>query len=137
MPSRCILSISSDPQLMVTRTLLLRGAGYAVDEAYEKAAALNRAQCDSVDALLICHSVPKAERRWLIARVREKRKLMPILCLTVGVDGLPEGSCTAVSNTPEELLNALARALKISGDSGHLLKKSAGKVTIVPMQKER
>jgi DNA-binding response OmpR family regulator len=137
MPSRCILSISSDPQLMVTRTLLLRRAGYAVDEAYEKAAALSRAQCDSVDALLICHSVPKAERRWLIARVREKRKLMPILCLTVGMDHLPDDSCTGVPSDPEELLNALAQALEISSDSGHLLKKSVDKVTILPMQKER
>jgi CheY-like chemotaxis protein len=122
---------------MITRTLLLRGAGYTVDEAYEKAAALSRAQCDSVDALLICHSVPQTERRWLIARVRGKRKLMPILCLTVGMDHLPDDGCTGVASDPEELLNALAQALKISGDSGHLLRKSVDKVTILPMQKER
>jgi CheY-like chemotaxis protein len=137
MQSRCILSISSDPHLMITRTLLLRGAGYAVDEAYQKAAALSRAQCDSVDALLICHSMPKADRRWLIARVREKRKLMPILCLTVGMDSLPDGSCTAVPNDPEELLNALARATKISDGQGLFLKKGGEKVTVLPRMKER
>ena len=62
---------------------------------------------------------------------------MPILCLTVGMDGLPDGSCTAVPNDPEELLNALARATKIADGQGRFLKKSVEKVTMLPMQKER
>ena len=73
-----IVSMGCDPQLMNIRTLLLQGAGYVVDEAYEKTAALSRAQCDSVDVLLICHSVAKYDRQWLIARIREKRELMPV-----------------------------------------------------------
>lgn len=83
--AQCILSMGYDPHLMSVRTLLLRGAGYVVDEAYDRAAALSRAQCDTVDALLICHTVPKSDKRWLIANVREKRRLLPILCLTVGL----------------------------------------------------
>ncbi len=113
MTSPNIVSMGCDPQLMNIRTLLLQGAGYVVDEAYEKTAALSRAQCDSVDVLLICHSVAKYDRQWLIARIREKRELMPILCLTVGIYQLPDVTCTAVANDPEELLNALARAAKL------------------------
>ena len=113
MTSPSIVSMGCDPHLMNIRTLLLQGAGYVVDEAYEKTAALSRAQCDSVDVLLICHSVAKYDRQWLIARVREKRELMPILCLVVGAYQLPDITCTAVLNNPEELLNALARAAKL------------------------
>ena len=108
-----IVSMGCDPRLMNIRTLLLQGAGYVVDEAYEKTAALSRAQCDSIDVLLICHSVAKYDRQWLIARIREKRELMPILCLTVGIYQLPDVTCIAVPNNPEELLNALARAAKL------------------------
>jgi hypothetical protein len=53
------------------------------------------------------------------------------------MDGLPDGSCTAVPNDPEELLNALARATKIADGQGRFLKKSVEKVTMLPMQKER
>ena len=106
--AQCILSMGYDPHLMSVRTLLLRGAGYVVDEAYDRAAALSRAQCDTVDALLICHAVPKSDKQWLIANVREKRRLLPILCLTVGPFELPGDGCVAVENDPEELLNTLA-----------------------------
>jgi hypothetical protein len=111
----CILSMGGDPYLMTVRTLLLRSAGYVVDEAYERGAALSRAQCDSVDALLICHTVPKSERRWLIVNIREKRKLMPILCLTLGIHEVPDEGCISVESYPEELLNALRLAIKLPG----------------------
>jgi DNA-binding response OmpR family regulator len=110
----CILSMGYDPHLMIVRTLILQRAGYVVDEVYERAAALSRAQCDSVDALLICHTVPKFETQWLIANVREKRRLMPILCLTLGIDELPGDGCIEVENGPEELLHALRRAIELS-----------------------
>lgn len=109
----CILSMGYDPHLMTIRTVLLRGAGYIVDEAYERTAALSRAQCDSVDVLLICHTVPKSQRRWLIANVREKRQLMPILCLTVGIHQVPDDGSIGVENNPEDLLNALGQAIEI------------------------
>jgi hypothetical protein len=108
----CVLSMGCDLHLMMARTLLLKSAGYVVDEAYDRTAAFSRAQCDSVDALLICHTVPKSERRWLIANVREKRRLLPILCLTLGFYELPDKECIGVENDPEELLNALRWAIK-------------------------
>jgi hypothetical protein len=110
----CVLSMGRDPHLMAVRTLLLKGAGYVVDEAYDRAAALGRAQCDSVDALLICHTVAKSEKRWLIANVREKRRLVPILCLTGGFYELPDDGSISVDSDPEKLLNALRRAIKMS-----------------------
>ena len=107
----CILSIGYDPHLMSIRSVLLKDTGYVVDEAYDRAAALSRAQCDSVDALLICHTVATPDKRWLIANVRAKRRLMPILCLTTGIHEAPEEGCIAVANDPEELLSALESAM--------------------------
>jgi hypothetical protein len=101
-----------DPNLMSIRTLLLRTAGYVVDEAYDRVAALSRAQCDTVDALLICHTVSESERRWLAINVRRDRALMPILCLTLGIHELVGDGCIAVPNEPEELISALTQALK-------------------------
>jgi len=102
-----------DPDLMVARTFILRRAGYMVEEVHEGTAALSRAQCDSVDALLICHTVPESETRWLITNVREKRRLMPILCLILEIHELLAGSCIGVENRPEDLLNALRRAIEL------------------------
>jgi DNA-binding response OmpR family regulator len=107
----CILSMGHDPDLMIVRTLILRRAGYVVEEVRERTAALSRAQCDSVDLLLICHTVPKVETQWLIANVRETRKLMPILCL--GIHEVPDDGCIGVENDPEELLNALRQAIEL------------------------
>ncbi len=107
----CILSMGCDRNLMIARTLLLKNAGYVVDEAYKRVAALSRAQCDSVDVLLICHTVPKSQRRWLIVNVREKRRFLPILGLTPGINELPDDGCIGVQNDPEELLNALKLAI--------------------------
>jgi hypothetical protein len=50
--------VGYDPDLMIVRILILRRAGYVVEEVYERIAALSRAQSDSVDLLLICHTVP-------------------------------------------------------------------------------
>jgi DNA-binding response OmpR family regulator len=102
-----------DSDLMIVRTLILRRAGYMVEEVHEGTAALSGAQCDSVDALLICHTVPESETRWLITNVREKRKLMPILCLTLEIHELSNDGCIGVENRPEELLNALRRAIEL------------------------
>src|SRR5205814_9915631 len=77
-----ILSVGIDPLLMVSRTLLLRNAGYSVVEAHSVDKAISIVESDSTDSIdltLICHTLPKSEKKWLIAVVREKRRLMPIL----------------------------------------------------------
>jgi hypothetical protein len=125
----CVLSMGCDPHLMMARTLLLKGAGYVVDEAYDRAAAFSRAQCDSVDALLICHTVAKSEKRWLIANVRQIRRLLPILCLTVGLYEVPGDDYISVESDPEELLDALSRAIKMSS-SGPPLPDEPGRPNV-------
>jgi DNA-binding response OmpR family regulator len=110
----CVHSMGYDPHLMIGRTLILRRAGYVVEEVYERTAALSQAQSDTVDVLLICHTVPKVETQWLIANIRENRKLIPILCLTLSIHEVPDDVCIGVENDPEELLNALRRTIELS-----------------------
>src|SRR5712692_5909697 len=53
-----ILSVGTNPVLMASRSLILRGAGYLVEEAYSVDKAINVVEGDFPDAVLICHTVP-------------------------------------------------------------------------------
>lgn len=112
-----ILSVGYDSGLMASRSMLLRHAGYEVKDATSPREALQFAQSDQLDIILICHTVREAERKELITIVRTQRRLVPILCLrdsdysTGSVDG-----CKLVSNAPAELVAAVGSA--VNGFSG-------------------
>ncbi len=106
-----ILSVGNDPTLMASRTLILRGAGYFVEEAYAVGKAINLVAADSIDAMLLCHTIARSDQQVLISVVREKRPLLPILCLrSYAYESVPR-TCTAVDNEPEALLHALKSAI--------------------------
>ena len=106
-----IVSVGKDPILMASRTLLLRNAGYGVEEAYSVDKAISLVELDSIDLTLICHTVPKSEQTLLIAAVREKRRLMPILCIRSFAFVSVPSTCISVENEPIALLNAIERAI--------------------------
>ncbi|HEV7522416.1 MAG TPA: hypothetical protein VGP89_15035 [Candidatus Angelobacter sp.] len=105
-----ILSVGTDNSLMKTRTLLLLSAGYAVEEAYAIETAISIVVTDLIDATLICHTVPQNAQQTLIAIVREKRRLMPILCIRSYAYETAPRTCIAVDNDPEALLKSLKLA---------------------------
>jgi DNA-binding NtrC family response regulator len=105
-----ILSVGNDPSLMSSRSLVLRAAGYVVKEAYTVDKAINLAAADLIDAILICHTIPKDDKKLLISAVREKRNLMPVLCIRSSDYETPPRTCTPVDNEPEVLLNTLRLA---------------------------
>jgi DNA-binding response OmpR family regulator len=105
-----ILSVGHNPILLSSRSLLLRHAGYAVDEAYTVEKAISLVEADSIDAVLICHTIPRADQQVIIAAVREKRRLMPVLCIQSNSYETAPRTCVAVGNDPEELLNTLKLA---------------------------
>src|SRR5689334_4483388 len=107
-----ILSVGTDPTLMSSRTLLLLNAGYAVQEAFTLDKAKDLVHADSIDITLLCHTVPEREQRLLIYQVREKRSLMPILCIRAYDHQSVPRTCVAVSNEPEALLRALKSAVQ-------------------------
>lgn len=105
-----ILSIGSDSSLMSSRSLILRSAGYFVHEAYTIAKAINLVEMDSIDAVLICHTIPKDDQRVLISVVRQKRRLMPVLCIRSNTCETVPRTCTAVDNQSELLLHTVKLA---------------------------
>jgi DNA-binding response OmpR family regulator len=105
-----ILSVGANPTLMSSRSLILRGAGYLVEEAYTVDKAINLVEADSIDAVLICHTIPRDDQMVLISFVRQKRRLMPVLCIRSNAYETAPRTCVAVDNDPEELLKSLKMA---------------------------
>jgi len=106
-----ILSVGRDHYLLSLRSMVLESAGFDLIEAYSVADALRLAQSDAVDLVLICHSVPKPEQKRLIAAIRERRRLMPVLCVIAHDFAMAADSCTITDHAPQLLLDALHKAL--------------------------
>src|ERR1044071_1009503 len=107
-----ILSVGKNPTLMSSRSLILRNAGYLVDEAYSVDKAINLVEADAIDAVLICHSVTRNEQQALISTARKKRRLMPVLCIrSYAYESAPQ-TCIPVDNEPEVLLNTVKMVTK-------------------------
>jgi DNA-binding response OmpR family regulator len=106
-----ILSIGKNHNLMTSRSLILRKAGYVVQEARTTEEAIGLVDSDLIDAMLICHTIARREQKMLIAAVRAKRRLMPILCIRSYAFEDTAQNCIALDNEPETLLNALRVAL--------------------------
>jgi CheY-like chemotaxis protein len=106
-----VLAVGKDPILMASRTLLLRNAGYAVEEAHTMDKAIVLVEADSIDLTIICHTVPKSEQTVLISFVREKRRLMPVLCIRSLAIELAPRTCISVQNERVALLNAIELAI--------------------------
>jgi CheY-like chemotaxis protein len=110
-----VLSVGNNPTLMSSRTLILRAAGYRVKEAHTVDKAINLVAEDFIDAVLICHTVPREDQQVLISAARRKRPLMPILCLRSYAYESVAKTCIAVDNDPEALLNAVRKAITTPG----------------------
>src|SRR5262249_19158531 len=76
-----ILSLGYDRSLLASRTMVMQSAGFTVDEAYSVADVLRLVCDDSVEILVICHTVPLNEQEQLIPALREVRELLPVICI--------------------------------------------------------
>ena len=88
MPTRkSILTISRDPGLQHTRTLVLERAGYRVVAAENDKDALSSISSDPhFDLVLLCHSVPEKSRVLLADKIKEAHPNWPIMMLYNGYD---------------------------------------------------
>jgi hypothetical protein len=98
---------------MHSRALILRQAGFLVDEAFNLRNAIALAASDSIDALIICHTLSKQEQRQLISSARKLRTLLPIICIAADNYDPPSQGCINTHNRPAELLGAVASAVYI------------------------
>jgi CheY-like chemotaxis protein len=76
-----ILSVGHASELLATRSVLLRSAGYGVREENDCHRALERAGNDEIDLVLLCYSLPSGEVQFLVKTLAEKRRMLPVLCV--------------------------------------------------------
>jgi DNA-binding NtrC family response regulator len=105
-----ILSVGHDHHLLSLRSMVLEAAGFDVIEAYSISDALRLAQSDAVDLVLLCHTVSKSEQARLMSAIRERRRLMPVLCVIAHDFVMPAQGCLNANSTPQQLLDALRQA---------------------------
>jgi len=105
-----LLSVGYDPLLMRTRSFVLRQAGFTVDEAYNLNGALGLLKSDSIDAVLLCHTVPNDKQRRFISAARRERRLLPIICIKAQDHEGQQPDCVSVRSDPDELLAAVKLA---------------------------
>lgn len=105
-----ILSVGYDHTLMPLRSMILRGAGYEVEEAYTMELARSRAESDSIDLLLLCHTLPEGDQKDLIASVQRSHRTPPVLCITSQEFTFPANGGVAVESSPIELLEGVRMA---------------------------
>lgn len=105
-----LLSVGYDPLLLRTRSFVLRQAGFTVDEVYNLNGALGLLMSDSIDAVLLCHTVPKDKQRAFIAAAHRERRLLPIVCIKAQDYEGNQQDCVSVGSDPDELLQAVKLA---------------------------
>ena len=75
-----ILSVSYDENLLMTRELMLRQAGYQVTSSLGFVEAIDRCNTGSFDLLILGHSIPHKDKQELITKFR-KQCDAPVLVL--------------------------------------------------------
>lgn len=121
--AKSILTISRDQPLQSIRTLILQQAGYTVSAALNDKDAIGFVKGPtSLDLVLVCHSVPEANRILLAAEIKKLRPRLPILMLYNGYDptsATVDGSLHSLE-TPEALLDMIGFMTRnIGGTSPH------------------
>jgi len=105
-----ILFVGYECTLLDLRSQVLRQAGYGVEEARSRQAALELAESDSVDLMVICDSLPSTDQQWLISQVHRKRRMLPVVCIGNYAYVSTADGCVGIENTPDALLDAVKLA---------------------------
>src|ERR1051326_8009300 len=108
--AKSILTVSRDPMLQGTRTMILERDGYKVSAAGNDKDAVGFVESDkSIRLVLLCHSVPESSRILLVNRIKARRPALPILMLYNGYDPTQakvDGSLHSL-DTPESMLQMI------------------------------
>ena len=102
-----VLTVGYEPQLLATRSMVLRHAGYFVKEATVLARALREIETDHIDILVVCNTIPFSEKSWFANEVLNRRRLLPVICIKTHAYEQKVPGCVAVENDPDSLLQAL------------------------------
>ena len=109
---KTVITISRDEPLQMTRTVLLRRAGYSVVALTTDAQVMQYLALDgrpSVNLILLCHSVPETSRVPLCEALKKHIPKAPILMLYNGYDPTAAKVDGTLENlhSPEALLDTV------------------------------
>jgi len=103
--------VAHDRVLAVTRSQVLRTAGYVVVTAFTPRQAIDEFVRGDFDLILLCHSIPGDARERLVTSLREHTSRTPIVSVA-SFDGHFDGFADAtVENDPHLLVNSLREVL--------------------------
>lgn len=108
-----LLSVGYDKHLMHSRALVLRHAGFIVEEAFGLKNALDLVNSDSIDLMILCHTLSRQERGLLISAVRKVRRMLPIVCIEAKDYDLSPQGCITAHNDPTELVDTVRSAVHV------------------------
>ncbi len=107
-----ILSIGRDPELLESRSSILRADGYIVDSVLSTKQAILHFMDGDFDLVLLCHSIPLKERERLTSSIRAFGSLTPIVSVAPPAGQAPEACAGAtIEGAPEVLLSGIQCAL--------------------------
>ena len=113
LPSTLILNVGQDPELLRTRSLILRAQGYGV-ESCSIGEAIHRFRAGDFDLVILCHSVPQREREQLILLIRDCGCSTPVLFVAAASADCPDRLANASSRSePQELLQSIRDVLSV------------------------
>lgn len=107
-----LLSVGYDKSLMHSRTLVLRQAGFIVNEAFNLQSALSLVKSDSIDVMILCHTIFRQQQTRLISAVRKVREMLPIVCIECADYELSLEGCINAHKDPNEFLNIVKHAAR-------------------------
>jgi CheY-like chemotaxis protein len=130
MPLTFILAISHEPELLESRSSILRSAGYAVAQVLSVNQAIELLESSHFDLVLLGHSVPAQDRDYLTRLIRASGLLTPVVTVAPLGDGhFPDAFTDAtVNSAPEKLLSGIREVLLKAG------KNVSGSKTTTPFQ---
>ena len=105
------LHVCYDQMLTNTRQLLFQGAGYGVVSSYDLQGAIETCTgYQSFDLLILCHSVPQADKQRIIGAFRRKCRA-PILALLNEYERIA-GAYPVNTSDPAQLLQTISAMLR-------------------------
>lgn len=106
-----VLSIGLDAELLSTRNLVLRSAGYTVVAALSLKEAIDRFQEGDFDLVLLCHSIPTKEKDRLTSWIRASGSRIPVVSVSASPGQRDPFMDATVESDPNSLLKGMREAL--------------------------
>jgi len=107
-----LLSIGTDPSVLATRSDILKRAGYLVSTATSESSARKILNEANFDLVVVCHSLPPAERMKVLQAVKQTETTPKIVAIhRGGNETTPVDGSVHSLDGPDKLLQTIAEVL--------------------------